>query len=135
MWAFTRQLQTQIYSWPYSFVVSLASTGSTNFIDNPLAKDFPTHPGYYPRFRAIDTKHLNNLGTEHTCDAYSYEGLKSLVDQGDGDETIARFISEEGWVNITDDNAKEMIQFINESFEAESNRQERERTMKQAGLK
>lgn len=104
-----------------------------NFIDNPRGRDFPTNPGHYPRFRPIDTKTLMHLGTKHSCDAYSYEGLKSLVEQykNDGlpDVTVAHLISEDGWIEINDDNAGEITKLINESFTEEANRQERKRTM------
>lgn len=90
-------------------------------------------PTHWPPFRRVDGKDLDNLGTKHSCDAYSYEHIKSMIDQGD-DQLLSRFISEEGWVDITKDNADEMADLINNSFEEESNRQERKRTMKAAGL-
>ncbi len=100
-----------------------------------LANRLETDKGLtnWPPFRRVDGKHLNNLGTKHSCDAYSYEHIKSLIDQGD-DQLLSRFISEDGWVDITDANAEEMHEYIEKAFEVESNKQERQRTMKSAGL-
>lgn len=93
-------------------------------------------PTSWPPYRAVDSKTLMDLGTEHSCDAYSYEHLKSLVEQDGPDgfgatATIAWLISEEGWKRV----GLEDIDLINESLEKEANRQERERTMKAAGLR
>lgn len=47
--------------------------------------------------------------------------------------TLGQLFDESGWVEITDNNAEEMIDLINNSFEAEGNHQEREKTMKMMG--
>lgn len=106
------------------------------WLANHLERDRLTN---WPPYRRVDGKHLMNLGTKHSCDAYSYEHLKSLVEQDGPDGygatmTVKQLLSEDGWVELTSDNAEEMHQLIEKSFEEESNRQERKRTMKAAGL-
>lgn len=90
-------------------------------------------PGYKPNFRAID-QIIPGIGTEHACAAYSYEHIAGLIDQykNDGlpEPLLKDLISEDGWVTIGEDNAEEMLDLINKSFENESNKQEREKTMR-----
>lgn len=109
------------------FLVNLANSLETD--DSPATKT---------PFRRVDTKLLKDLGTKHSCDAYSYEGIISMLKQYEDDglpePKLSRLVSEDGWVDINDDNAKEITELINKSFEEASNRQERKRTMEQAGL-
>lgn len=90
-------------------------------------------PTYKPQFRAID-QHIDGIGGKHSCGAYSYEHIISFIDQykNDGlpEPLLKDLISEDGWIEIGDDNADEIVSMINEDFERESNRQEREKTMK-----
>lgn len=109
------------YKIPYMFLWLANKTAGDNV------------PTYYPRFRAID-QHLPGIGGKYSCGAYSYEGIASLIkqyaDDGLPEPLLKDLISDEGWTEITEDNADEMLAAINESFETEANRQERERTMK-----
>jgi len=88
-------------------------------------------PTISPHYRGVDSKTLMNLGTEHSCDAYSYEHIKSLIEQDGPDgfgatAPLSWLISEEGWQRV----GLEDIDMINESLEQEANKQEREKTMK-----
>lgn len=63
-------------------------------------------PRRKPYYRPVDT-YIPGIGHEFSCSAYSYEHLKSLVEQ-DGPNgfgataTIKWLISEEGWVKAED---------------------------------
>lgn len=78
---------------------------------NRLMKD-KNLPGYWPYYRPIDT-YMEGIGHEFSCGAYSYEGLKSLVEQ-DGPEgfgaraTIKWLIGIEGWKKIEDMSPREV---------------------------
>jgi hypothetical protein len=61
-------------------------------------------PTPYPPFRRVDSKRLENLGTKHSCDAYSYEHLQSLMKQEGPDYTLGQLFDESGWVEIGPDN-------------------------------
>lgn len=89
---------------------------------------------HYPAYRAVD-QHLDGVGGEHSCGAYSYEYLESLVEQDGPDgfgatATIAWLIGEDGWININEDNAEEVVAMINKDFEEQSNKAERERNIR-----
>lgn len=92
-------------------------------------------PGYNPKFRPIDTS-MPGIGTKHSCSAYSYEGLKSLVEQDGPDgfgatATVAWLLSEDGWEDITPENAERITAEINRSFTLEATKQEQERLNEQ----
>jgi hypothetical protein len=63
-------------------------------------------PQKRPYYRPVDT-HMQDIGHEWACGAYSYEGLKSLVEQ-DGPEgfgataTVKWLIGTEGWKSLAD---------------------------------
>jgi hypothetical protein len=57
-----------------------------------------------PHYRPVDT-HMPGIGHEFSCGAYSYEGLKSLVEQDGPDgfgatATVKWLIGKEGWVSF-----------------------------------
>jgi hypothetical protein len=57
-----------------------------------------------PYYRPVDT-HMPGIGHEWSCGAYSYEGLKSLVEQDGPDgfgatATVKWFIGKEGWQSL-----------------------------------
>jgi hypothetical protein len=60
-------------------------------------------PTYYPKYRAIDQQ-LKGVGGKHSCGAYSYEGIVSLLEQykGDGlpEPLLSSLISEDGWIDL-----------------------------------
>ena len=87
-------------------------------------------PSHSPHFRGVDGKHLDNLGTKHSCDAYSYEHLQSMMKQEGAGYTLGQLFDESGWIEINDDNASEMLALINDDFEKRSNELEREKTMR-----
>lgn len=69
-------------------------------------------PGYKPLFRPIDTC-MEGIGHKFSCGAYSYEGLKSLVEQDGPDgfgakATVKWLIGTEGWKNVSDMSQKEL---------------------------
>lgn len=72
----------------------------------------PDSPHRYPYYRPIDT-YIPGIGHKYSCGAYSYEGLKSLVEQ-DGPEgfgataTVKWLISEEGWKDVADMSPREL---------------------------
>ena len=65
-----------------------------------------------PYYRPVDTC-MPGIGHEFSCGAYSYEHLKSLVEQ-DGPEgfgatcTVAWLIGKGGWQNVADMDPKEL---------------------------
>jgi len=67
-------------------------------------KDSPAPTPYY---RAVDTNVLH-LGTKHSCDAYSYEHLQSLMKQEGEGYTLGQLFDESGWVEIGPDNIDEV---------------------------
>lgn len=81
------------------------------WLANQLARR-NNYPGaYWPVYRHIDQK-IEGIGTEHSCAAYSYEGIMSLLKQYEGDglpePTLRSLISEDGWINLEEH--PEMIQ-------------------------
>lgn len=61
---------------------------------------------HYPVYRPVDT-YIPGIGHKYSCGAYSYEHLKSLVEQDGPDgfgatATIAWLISEDGWREVSD---------------------------------
>lgn len=66
----------------------------------------PTGPSHYPYYRPVDT-YMPGIGHKYSCGAYSYEGLKGLVEQ-DGPEgfgasaTVKWLIGIEGWKDVAD---------------------------------
>jgi hypothetical protein len=63
-------------------------------------------PIHHPYYRAVD-RYIPGIGHEFSCGAYSYEGLKSLVEQDGPDgfgatATVKWLIGEEGWVKTED---------------------------------
>lgn len=83
---------------PYKIEVSLV------WAANQIAKARGI-PTYNPKYRPVDQQ-IKGLGTEHSCGAYSYEGIVSLLEQykGDGlpEPLLSSLISEEGWINLED---------------------------------
>lgn len=66
----------------------------------------------YPYFRPIDT-HIDGIGGKHSSAAYSYEFLKSLIEQDGPDgfgatATIQWLIGEEGWLDVEEMQPKEL---------------------------
>lgn len=74
------------------------------------------NPGYFPHFRAVDSG-IEGIGHKFAAACYSYEHLKSLVEQ-DGPEgfgataTIKWLIGEEGWVSTEDIEPKELQRLL-----------------------
>lgn len=126
---------TNIASYPWIAKRKVAETflWLANFVDNPLRRQFPKSMTHKPYYRRVDGP-LKGYGTKWTVGAYSHEHLLSMMEQEGKDYTLGQLLDESGWMEINDDNAGEMIDLINKSFEYESNRQERKKTMKQAGL-
>lgn len=93
-----------------------------------LANMFDDTPTHNPRFRAIDQK-IKGIGTEHSCAAYSYEEIVSLLKQYEDDglppPLLKDLISEDGWVSIEDVGAEAFKDMLDKSFKAEANKQER----------
>lgn len=63
-------------------------------------------PQQWPYYRPVDT-HMPGIGHQWSCGAYSYEGLKSLVEQDGPDgfgatATVAWLIGTEGWKSLAD---------------------------------
>lgn len=80
---------------PYKIEKSLV------WLANRMAKrEVPT---YWPKYRAIDQQ-IKGIGTKHSCGAYSYEGIVSLLKQYEGDglpePLLSSLISEEGWIDL-----------------------------------
>lgn len=68
---------------------------------------------HFPNYRQIDGPNETITGSKWPCAAYSYEMLKSLVEQDGPDgfgatATIAWLIGDEGWKDITADNIDEV---------------------------
>lgn len=75
--------------------------------------DLPYQAQYY---RPIDT-HMPGIGHEFACGAYSYEGLKSLVEQDGPDgfgthATIKWLIGVEGWQKVKDMEPRELRRLL-----------------------
>jgi hypothetical protein len=100
------------------------------WLANKTATNSPSHK---PQFRAIDQS-LKGIGTEHSCGAYSYEHIKSYIDQRKGDglppPLLSDLISEDGWISVEDIGAEKFLDMINDDFEKQSNKAEREETMR-----
>lgn len=84
------------------FLVRLANVLASS-TDTPTAK---------PHFRPVDT-HMPGVGHEFACGAYSYEGLKSLVEQDGPDgfgakATVKWLIGKEGWKKVEDMEPREL---------------------------
>lgn len=104
-----------------------------NFVDNPFSKQLPNTPHHTPYFRPIDTVMPGIGDGKWDSGAYSYEGLKSLVEQ-DGPEGFGATMTvnwllfdKSGIIEITDDNAEETIELINKDFALEATRQEQKK--------
>jgi len=72
----------------------------------------PDSPHRQPYYRPVDTP-MSGLGHEMACGAYSYEHLKSLVEQDGPDgfgatATIKWLIGSEGWVKVKDMEPREL---------------------------
>lgn len=70
---------------------------------NTLVNNMDT-PSPKPYYRPVDT-HMPGIGHQHSCGAYSYEFLESLVEQDGPDgfgatATIKWLLSDEGWVSL-----------------------------------
>lgn len=70
-------------------------------------------PTHHPYYRSIDSPDEALTGSKNACAAYSYEGLKSLVEQDGPDgfgatATVKWLISDEGWEEIGPDNINEV---------------------------
>ena len=79
---------------------------------NRMAKPRNSWKGaYFPVYRHIDQQ-IKGIGTEHSCGAYSYEGIMSLLKQYEDDglpePTLRSLVSEDGWINLEEH--PEMIQ-------------------------
>ena len=72
----------------------------------------PDSPRHVPLFRPVDQL-MPGIGHKYACGAYSYEGLKSLVEQDGPDGfgascTVAWLIGEEGWQDVADMNPTDL---------------------------
>lgn len=89
----------RIISIPYKIEHSLV------WIANQMYKHRERSGEYYPHYRPINQQ-IKGIGTEHSCGAYGYESIVSLLDQykGDGlpEPLLSSLISEEGWINLED---------------------------------
>lgn len=81
----------------------LAAASALVAFANRLARKWTDQtPTVWPLYRAVDT-HIPGIGDhKHACAAYSYEGLKALVEQDGPDgfgatATVRWLISDEGW--------------------------------------
>lgn len=69
-------------------------------------------PHKAPYYRPVDT-YMPGIGHKYSCGAYSYEGLKSLVEQ-DGPKgfgaraTVKWLIGEDGWRDVADIDPKQL---------------------------
>lgn len=88
-------------------------------------------PTYSPKYRAIDQQ-LRGIGTEHSCGAYSYEGIVSLLKQYESDglpePLLSSLISEEGWINLEEhpEEIQPMIDEISKGVELLRTKKEQE---------
>lgn len=90
--------------------------------NNLVRSNVATTPGSYPLYRPVDQ---TAPGEKWACGAYSLEGLRSLVSQGDGDMTVEFLISDEGWQTIdTPKMAQEVADELNKAVTLEATRKE-----------
>lgn len=73
------------------------------WVANELVRGSGT-PQYWPVYRSVDA-YMPGIGHEFSCGAYSYEGLKSLVEQDGPDgfgatATVKWLIGKEGWMSF-----------------------------------
>lgn len=89
------------------------------------------HPTHDPVFRPVD-HYMPGIGTEHSCGAYSYEHIASLIkqykDDGLPEPLLKDLISEDGWVNLEDNPelARQVIDDLSREATLESTRREQE---------
>lgn len=76
------------------------------WLANRLIRNTNQPPAFWPLYRPVDSP-MPGIGHKYACAAYSYEGLKSLVEQ-DGPNgfgasvTVKWLISEEDWKDVAD---------------------------------
>jgi hypothetical protein len=100
------------------------------WLANRIAK-YRNPLSHWPLYRAID-QHLPGIGTEHSCGAYSYEYIVSLIKQykSDGlpEPLLKDLISEEGWINLEDnpEMAERVIDELSHVVTLEATKREQE---------
>lgn len=90
------------------------------------------YPGaYWPVYRHIDQQ-IIGIGTKHSCAAYSYEHLQSMIEQYKGDglpvPTLEEFLSEDGWIDLEEhpEEIQPMLDEISKGVELLRTKQEQE---------
>lgn len=73
------------------------------WIEKPRSNS-PYEPQVWPYYRPVDT-YMPGIGHKYSCGAYSYEGLKRLVEQDGPDgfgatATVKWLVSEDGWQDL-----------------------------------
>lgn len=105
-------------------------------IANHLVKN--STPTVYPIFRPVDQK-IDGIGTEHSCGAYSYEHIQSLIkqyaDDGLDPPLLERLVSEEGWINLEEhpEMVAEVLDSLNRGATLAATREEQEQLNRMDG--
>lgn len=102
------------------------------WLANAMSEARDDWPGKYkPTYRAID-RQIKGIGTEHSCAAYSYEGIVSLLKQYEDDglpePKLSHLISEEGWINLEEhpEEIQPMLDELGKGVELLRTKQEQE---------
>lgn len=91
-----------------------------------------SYPGaYFPVYRHIEQQ-IPGIGGKHSCAAYSYEHIQSLLKQYEQDglpePLLSTLISEEGWIDLEEhpEMADEVVNQLNKDLTLEATRREQE---------
>lgn len=102
------------------------------WLANQIDKLQNNYPGYnYPKYRAIN-QHIEGMGTKHSCGAYSYEHIMSLLKQYEDDglpePLLSTLISEDGWIDLEEhpEMAQEVIDSLNKGVTLLQTKEEQE---------
>lgn len=111
---------------PYKIETGLVS------LANKMDRARDDYPGKYnPKYRAIEQQ-IEGIGGKHSCGAYSYEHLQSMIKQYKGDglpvPTLEEFLSEDGWIDLEEhpDEIQPMLDQINKGVELLRTKEEQE---------